>query len=578
MKRLDIKNLKIGQKLGISFIVVIVLLSIASFNALNNIKKAGQLARDIYSGPYQITNQTMGIRRDLVSISRQINGSFADTDQETARVVILEDFESINNRIQLIYNIPSLDDSIRANVKDIETNISGLKNEYENIYNATKEEDFSGLLTDLDTSGYTKFFNNCTNAATEAYEDAEKNAANFDSMVEKTVRKSQLISLAFSIVAITVGLLISKRTTSSVVKPIEEIEAATNKISEGDFNIDITYESNDELGILSQSMRRMSENINMIIEDAVSTLKEISVGNFNVEPKVEYIGVFKNIEESLNMITKDLTDTMSQINSASQEVQSGADQVASGAQMLSQGTTEQAGAIEELVATVLDVSNKIKGTAKNAVDANELSLSAGKEVKDGNDKMKEMVKAMDEISSASNEIGRIIKTIDDIAFQTNILALNAAVEAARAGEAGKGFAVVADEVRNLAAKSAEAAKNTATLIENSIHAVDNGSEIVHNTEKSLQRIIEKSNKTIEIIDEIAKESEEQANAIEQITLGLGQISEVVQTNSATSEESAAASQELSGQAQMLKSLIDKFELKGSSNHPNEITFDDEYKF
>lgn len=223
--------------------------------------------------------------------------------------------------------------------------------------------------------------------------------------------------------------------------------------------------------------------------------------------------------------------------------------------MLSQGATEQASAIEELSATIIEIYEKVKDTAKHAGEVNILSLSAQKEVEEGNEQMEQMVKAMEEISYSSNEIGRIIKTIDDIAFQTNILALNAAVEAARAGQAGKGFAVVADEVRNLAAKSAEAAKSTSVLIQKSMESVNNGSKIADNTAISLQRIIETSSKTTELIGEIAKSSDDQAGAINQVTLGVSQISDVIQTNSATAEESAAASEELSGQAQMLKSVL-----------------------
>ena len=293
--------------------------------------------------------------------------------------------------------------------------------------------------------------------------------------------KAKFISIALSVFATVAGVVICVYVTKKLRQPIEEIEIAANKMAIGDFDITINYESEDELGILSNSMRQMSNKTKEIINDTVRVLGDVASGNFDTEPEVEYIGVFKNIEKSVVRITNDLSETMSQINVASEEVGAASDQVASGSQMLSQGSTEQASAIQELSATIIEISDKIKGTAKHAGEANVLSLSAGREVEDGNEQMKQMVKSMEEISFASNEIGRIIKTIDDIAFQTNILALNAAVEAARAGSAGKGFAVVADEVRNLAAKSAEAAKNTAILIENSIKAVDKGTKIVDYT-------------------------------------------------------------------------------------------------
>ena len=569
MMKLDMKHLKIGQKLGLAFITVLILMSMACINALTNLKQAGELAHNIYIGPYQITNQTMGIRRDLVTISREMRGSL----NESTRQRILNEFDSINERIETINKISITSDVLKENINALKTNTSNLESEFEKLYTAMQEVNSQEDLAKIDGSTYSNIYDICIEASTKAYDEAERIAYDFDMTATNTVKKSQVTAISISVIAIVVGIIVSRRITNRIKGAIEEIEISANKMAQGDFNIDISYESNDELGILSDAMRKMSKGINLIIEDTVTLLREISSGNFDVDTKVEYIGVFKYIEESLNKITSELSDTMSQIHVASEEVQAASNQVSDGAQMLSQGTTEQAGAVEELSATIMDISDKIKETAKNAGQANKISLSAGREVEAGNEQMKQMISAMEEISFASNEIGRIIKTIDDIAFQTNILALNAAVEAARAGEAGKGFAVVADEVRNLAAKSAEAAKNTATLIENSISAVDNGTKIVDNTAKSLERIIEATNNTISLVDDIAKSSEEQASAISQVSLGIEQISDVVQTNSATSEESAAASEELSGQAQMLKSLIDNFRLKDVESSYKELNFD-----
>ncbi|MDU5021891.1 MAG: methyl-accepting chemotaxis protein, partial [Clostridiales bacterium] len=448
-------------------------------------------------------------------------------------------------------------------IDNLEAAIANLKQQNQLIYSFLDKGDVANAqkIAVTEGSGYYQAYVDSVNSAKAIYEDEAARGVRFDKEIENTASKAMITSTTMCILSILAGVVICIYITKSLKQPIEELEVAANKMAVGDFDIDINYESKDELGSLSNSMRLMSNNTKDIIDDTVYVLSEIASGNFNVNPEADYIGVFKNIENSVYKITEDLSETMEQINLASEEVGTASNQVSSGSQMLAQGATEQASAIQELSATIIEISEKIKDTAKNAKEANELSLSAGHEVKDGNEQMRHMVKAMQEISFTSNEIGRIIKTIDDIAFQTNILALNAAVEAARAGEAGKGFAVVADEVRNLAAKSAEAAKNTATLIENSIEAVDKGSTIVDNTAISLQKIIDTTNKTIGVVDEIAKSSDEQASAITQVTLGVEQISSVVQTNSATSEESAAASEELSGQAQMLKSLIDKFNLK-----------------
>lgn len=580
MRKFNLRNgfneMKIGMKLGVLFGLVLVMSTLACFYSLNSLKKAGEMSHSLYAGPNQVTNEAMGIRRDLVSISKEINGSLYYGEVEKSREVILENFESIENRIDIINKIPTTSDLINENLSQLDSKIKVLKNEYEEIYKITKQENFDESL--INDDNYLNAYEDCAQNAINIYEEADKEAKDYDSMVSKSVKNTMRVSLIACIAAIITGILSSLNLNKVIINPLKEIDIAANKMAQGDFNVDIAYESRDERGKLAESMRKMSKTINLIIDDTVNMLNKIAEGNFDIEPGVEYVGIFSNIEKSLQQITHDLTGTMYQIYAASEEVKTSSEQVASGAQMLSQGTTEQAGAIEELTATIFEISNQIKETAQNASEANEISISTGKEVEEGNKKMSEMVNAMEEISFTSKEIGRIIKTIDDIAFQTNILALNAAVEAARAGEAGKGFAVVADEVRNLAAKSAEAAKNTATLIENSIKAVDNGSVIVDTTAQSLQRIIEKSNIAIGLINEIAKASDGEANAIEQVTMGLEQISSVVQMNSATSEESAAASEELSGQAQILKSLIDKFELKKDCKIQNGISFEDEINF
>ncbi|MCQ4698102.1 MAG: methyl-accepting chemotaxis protein [Paraclostridium sordellii] len=567
------KNLKIGKKLGLAFVILLVITAFSSFYVLFNLKKSSQQSHDLFRGPYQVTNNALGVRRDIVSIDQNVMNAVAGNKPKEHEISAQKDFESIDNSIKVLKENSRGDKQL---IDNLEAAIANLKQQNQLIYSFLDKGDVANAqkIAVTEGSGYYQAYVDSVNSAKAIYEDEAARGVRFDKEIENTASKAMITSTTMCILSILAGVVICIYITKSLKQPIEELEVAANKMAVGDFDIDINYESKDELGSLSNSMRLMSSNTKDIIDDTVYVLSEIASGNFNVNPEADYIGVFKNIENSVYKITEDLSETMEQINLASEEVGTASNQVSSGSQMLAQGATEQASAIQELSATIIEISEKIKDTAKNAKEANELSLSAGHEVKDGNEQMRHMVKAMQEISFTSNEIGRIIKTIDDIAFQTNILALNAAVEAARAGEAGKGFAVVADEVRNLAAKSAEAAKNTATLIENSIEAVDKGSTIVDNTAISLQKIIDTTNKTIGVVDEIAKSSDEQASAITQVTLGVEQISSVVQTNSATSEESAAASEELSGQAQMLKSLIDKFNLKNKYSKKS-ISFSDE---
>ena len=571
---MKLKNLKIGQKLGLAFVILLVLTALSNLFLISNLKKSANQSHDLYTGPFQVTNESMSIRRDLVSIDLNVMNSIAGNKPDEHEASAQKDFESIENSMKILREKALGDKTL---VSDLEASIENLKKENNNIYSLLHQgkAQEAQQIAITDGSGYYNGYVASINAAKAVYEDEKARSVEFDKQIKERSSKAITSSVVISAVVILTGIGICIIITKKLQTPIKELESAANKMAGGDFDIDIEYDSKDELGSLSDSMRQMSSKTKEIIMDTTHVLEEVASGNFDVETSTEYVGVFKVIESSVLKITKDLSEIMLQINLASEEVEGASNQVSSGSQLLAQGATEQASAVEELSATIAEISDKIKENADNAKKANSLMLNSSKQVKEGNDQMTHMIKAMEEISFTSNEIARIIKTIDDIAFQTNILALNAAVEAARAGEAGKGFAVVADEVRNLASKSAEAAKNTATLIENSIEAVDKGNEIVENTADSFKRIINTTNRTTAVVNDIAKTSEDEANAINQVTLGVDQISEVVQTNSATSEESAAASEELSGQAQMLKSLIERFKLKSEKGSSKNINFEEE---
>ena len=347
------------------------------------------------------------------------------------------------------------------------------------------------------------------------------------------------------------------------LKPLRKVAEVGEKLSAGDFSMDLSYKSNDEIGTVMHAMGDVVNRIRSIIADLSEKLSELAQGNFNMEMNNAeyYSGAYRPLFDSINNITTDLSHTMAEIQQSAVQVNSGAEQVSSGAQGLSQGATEQASSIEELSATVNDISEHIKKTAENTRLANVEAQNAGMEVSNSDKQMQQMKAAMENINEKSGEISKIIKTIDDIAFQTNILALNAAIEAARAGVAGKGFAVVADEVGNLAQKSANAAKDTTMLIEETLQAVEQGTVLADSTAESLQRVVTGAGKVTDLVNQIAEASVEQSRAVEQVSVGIDQISSVVQSNTATAEESAAASEELSGQANILSDLVRRFQLK-----------------
>lgn len=348
-----------------------------------------------------------------------------------------------------------------------------------------------------------------------------------------------------------------------VTKPIKKITAITNKLAEGELDVDMDIKSSDEIGELAHSIGSLTGRLKsyiIYIDESVNVLNEMSEGKLNVEFQNDYEGEFAKLKSALLSMSNTLKDTIGKIKESSESINMNAENVSGSAQVLAQGTTEQASAIEELSAEINEIYQTIANNAEHAESAGNKAKESSFEVERGNEQMNQMLAAMDEISNTSREINKIIKVIDDIAFQTNILALNAAVEAARAGSAGKGFAVVADEVRNLAGKSAEAAKQTTALIENSIHAINKGTALAGEAGKSLSGIVSKTNETNELIAEIAEASAHQAVSVNQIKSGIEQISSVVQQNAATAESSAANSEELSGQSQILNDLVNKFEI------------------
>lgn len=370
--------------------------------------------------------------------------------------------------------------------------------------------------------------------------------------------------IIIALVALVLVVFIAQGVVRRMLSPITVCADRLDKLAVGDLTSPVTvFTSKDELERLGNSTKEVVDLLTEMITDLDGGFKELAKGNFDIESQAQhaYVGNFNPLLTSMNHIIVNMSTAFTQISKASEQVSSGAEQVSGGAQALSQGVIEQASASEELSASIAEISGQIQLTAKNAQDVKLANIKAGKELEQSNQKIQEMIIAMNDISGKSNEISKIIKTIDDIAFQTNILALNAAVEAARAGSAGKGFAVVADEVRNLAGKSAEAAKNTAILIEQTVHAVSNGAKMANSTATSMALVVDSAEEVGALVNEIANASMEQANSIEQVNVGVEQIAAVVQINSATAEESAAASEELASQAQMLKNIVEQFKIK-----------------
>lgn len=443
-------------------------------------------------------------------------------------------------------------------------------------------EEYSTALSDWGKIGYSiieeikngndenatdAILNNCTPALNKVVEIAIKLDELTDEASSETVRNMVVCTVAGFVViivclvfAFTLTRKTGKRVLETILEPLHAIEDVAMELTEGNLHSTLEYHSDDELGKLAHSMRKSIRILGTYVDDIDRSMKLFSEGNFDVHPEVEWRGDFVGILNSFMAFQASMAGTIKGIQNVSNEVSGAAEQVASSSNDLADGATNQAAVVEELTATVTGVSEQVE---KNSQSAKEISVKVdelGNAISESNGKMHEMVDSMHEISEASKEIDKIITTINEIASQTNLLALNASIEAARAGEAGKGFAVVANQVNVLADQSAQAAKESATLIETSVKAVEKGMVIAGQTAAQLEEVAENSKVITTEVTNIAETLETQTTEIKQINEGIEQINDVVQTNSATSEECAAASQEMSSEAESLREMIRKFKV------------------
>lgn len=370
-------------------------------------------------------------------------------------------------------------------------------------------------------------------------------------------------TVLFILLIVILAAFLSRFIIRSIVKPVKEMDIIAQRIAEGNLKETISYSSRDELGSLAANFNKTSlqlQNYINYINEITDVLNEIAQGNLRFELKQTYLGEFARIKEALFHISDSLSETIKSIHSASTQVTEGSSQLSLNAQGLAEGAADQAAAIEELHATIETISSQLKANAKQSREVSQKTSAVQAEAMESSHKMEEMTKAMNRINTTSLEIQNIIGDIEEIASQTNLLSLNAAIEAARAGDAGRGFAVVADQIRKLAADSAQSAVNTRKLIETAIHEVETGNQLSEQTAASLNAVTQDLNMVTALSDSSCKASEEQAHSVNNIEMGITQISAVIQNNSAAAQESSATSEELSAQAIFLNELVNRFQI------------------
>lgn len=553
------KNLKVSRKLTVSYAFVLSLLVISIAVSIGNLIRIRSDVEAFYNGPFKVLNAAHTVNSSFEAMQKSVFRAISSTNQENTEQA-LDNARACEGKIQ--EQIPVIRNDFlgdQAIVERLQAALTELAPQREHVLELAVRNQKEEAAAYMEANNIITI-HKAQEELDKLIDIADKKADALITNLRAAQTKFIVVLSVLGTASVLVSVLFGVYITRSITRPIKVLESAARQMEQGHLKVDVAYISKDELGSLSNSMGQMSDRIFYYMDAISKVMQQLADGNLDQPDYDAFLGDFLPVQEALSIVINSLNETISEINMFSDHVASGSDQVASGAQVLSEGVISQASSAEELAATMSEISQQVKENAETSQLVKTAAGEMGTNILACNQQMQEMKNAMEKINANSTQIRKIIKTIDDIAFQTNILALNAAVEAARAGESGKGFSVVAQEVRSLATKSSDASKSTEALIEQSLAAVDYGAKLAEETAASLMNVAVGTDEMISQINQIAEASNRQATATELVSIGIDQISDIVQTNSTTAEELAAASEELYGQSQLLKGKVSRFRL------------------